>query len=175
MLENGPTPRRTVEMPLFLRLFAAWTITSAAGVGLALVFLYFGLWGFLEALHPIVLGVIAVALTVWTLYALSPKFTVELMWLVDITLPRGDSALPFIGIVVRLLVVLLCPTAFYLSLMALRQETSWAAAGAVILGYSLGLLGWRSIVLWNIMRVHYGEDEVRKGVLDTGVYGDEAI
>lgn len=156
--------------------FSPWSLTPVVGAVALVVLAHFGGWSFLEAISPVVLGLIAVGLTVWFLFAVVPKITVHTMWMVDVTLPRGDSAVPAVGTAVRLLTVAFGPAVIYLSLMALREETSTAATftGAAVLGLVLGALCWRSVVLVDIMLASYPEDEVRKGLLDSGVYREDA-
>jgi hypothetical protein len=165
-----------MEIPRFL-LFSPWTVALSFGAVLgALIELGDG-WGFLEAFHPIVLGVVAAGLTLWVLFALVPKITVHAMRGLDLKLPRGDSAVPAVGTFMRFITVILGPTLIYLSLMALREEPGkgWEVAGAALIGLVLGALVWRTVTLLGIMRENFPEDEIRKGLLDTGAYPEEAI
>lgn len=167
---------RWVVEVLRFPLFSPWTVVLPFGaiVG-ALMELGDG-WDFLEALHPIALGMVSVGLTLWVLLALVPKMTVHAMRAVDIA-PRGDSAVPVVGVFMRFITVILGPMLIYLSLMAVREEPGkgWQLAGAAFLGLVLGALVYRSITLLHIMVERFPEDNVRKGLLDTGAYPDEAI
>lgn len=158
-------------------LFSPWTVALSLGPAIALVAWSLSLRSFLETLHPWVLASVAVLLTVWLLFGLSPKLTLQVMRLLDITLPRGDSGVPFVGVLVRGSIVILGPALLYLSFMALREGAprGWEITAAVFVGIVLGALSWRSISLMLIMREHYLEDEVRKGLLETGAYGKVAI
>lgn len=158
-------------------LLSPWTVVLIVGSTLSLAAWSFGLWKLLDAIHPWGLACLAVGLTLWLLFALSPKMILHVMRVIDITLPRGDSGVPFMGLLVRSGLVLLGPTFVYISLMYLREGASVAAeiVAAVFLGAVLGAVSYRSVTLINIMRVPYVEDEIRKGILDTGVYGEIAI
>lgn len=169
------TNERVMNVPRFL-LSSPWTVALFLGaISVALVELGDG-WDFLKAVHPLVLGVMSVGLTLWLLYALVPKITVHLMDTFDLQLPTGDSSVPLVGLGMRFVTVLLGPSAIYLSLMALREEPGhgWEIAGAVLIGLVLGALVRRSVTLINIMWHTYPEDEIRKGILRTGAYPQAA-
>lgn len=170
------TNGRVMEIPRFL-LFSPWTLALSAGALAGVAIKLGDGWGFLEAAHPIALGAVSVGLTLWLLFALVPKMTVHAMRGLDLKLPRGDSAVPVVGMVLRAVTVVLGPSLIYLSLMTLREEPSeaWEIASAAFIGLVVGALSWRSVTLLAIMRESFPEDEVRKGLLDTGVYTDEAI
>lgn len=170
-MTNGPI----VEVPRFLR-FSPWTLTPFVAAVLAVGVELIDGWNFLNAVHPAVLGGVAVGLAIWLLYALVPKLTVHLMDILDLHLPTGESAIPLVGRAIRFVTVLLGPALIYLSLMALREEAArgWKITAAAVLGLVLGAIGWRSVTLINIWRNNYPEDEIRKGILRTGAYPQAA-
>lgn len=175
-MPDGESATRQIHLPRFFH-FSPWTLIPIASAVAAAALEPFGFWAFLRAIHPMVLGGVAVVLSLWLLFALVPKITVHTMRGLDLKLPRGDSAVPAVGMLLRIVTVLLGPTLIYLSFMALREDTPRVAdiGGAGLVGLVLGAVGWRTVALLGIMRENFAEDEVRKGLLDTGVYTDAAI